>query len=115
MRLLLDHGDLQRCRAADLLVQEVANDAGLDDDRRRAGERGHVDGAVRDHWYFADARQLPSSWREYAPTWVDIAMFIGSFGLFMTLFLLFCRFLPIVAMAEVKAVLTEGHKPGGQH
>ena len=59
--------------------------------------------------------QLPSSWREYAPTWVDIAMFIGSFGLFMTLFLLFCRFLPIVAMAEVKAVLTDGHKPSGQH
>jgi molybdopterin-containing oxidoreductase family membrane subunit len=32
-------------------------------------------------------------------------MLIGSFGLFMTLFLLFIRFLPIVAMAEVKAVL----------
>jgi hypothetical protein len=34
---------------------------------------------------------------------VDIADFVGSFGLFFTLFLLFCRFLPIVAMAEVKA------------
>jgi hypothetical protein len=32
-------------------------------------------------------------------------MFVGSFGLFFTLFLLFCRFLPMVAMAEVKSVL----------
>ena len=32
---------------------------------------------------------------------------MGSFGLFFTLFLLFCRYLPMVAMAEVKAVLPE--------
>jgi molybdopterin-containing oxidoreductase family membrane subunit len=30
---------------------------------------------------------------------------MGSFGLFMTLFLLFCRYLPMVAMAEVKGIL----------
>jgi mono/diheme cytochrome c family protein len=30
-------------------------------------------------------------------------MLVGSFGLFFTLFLLFCRYLPIVAMAEVKS------------
>ena len=48
---------------------------------------------------------LPSSWGYFAPTWVDILMFVGSFGLFFTLFLLFCRFLPMVAMAEVKSVL----------
>jgi molybdopterin-containing oxidoreductase family membrane subunit len=35
---------------------------------------------------------------------VDIAMFVGSFGLFFMLFLLFCRYLPIVAMAEVRGV-----------
>lgn len=52
---------------------------------------------------------LPSSWGYYKPTFVDIGMFIGSFGLFFTLFLLFCRFLPIVAMAEVKTVLPENH------
>jgi molybdopterin-containing oxidoreductase family membrane subunit len=34
-------------------------------------------------------------------------MFIGSFGLFFTLFLLFIRFLPMVAMAEVKGVLPQ--------
>jgi len=56
---------------------------------------------------------LPSSWGHYTPTWVDICMFIGSFGLFFTLFLLFCRFLPMVAMAEVKGVLPHGH--AGEH
>lgn len=48
---------------------------------------------------------LPSSWGYYAPTWVDIGMFVGSFGLFFTLYLLFCRYLPVVAMAEVKSVM----------
>jgi len=52
---------------------------------------------------------LPSSWALYWPTWVDCAMFAGSFGLFFTLFLLFCRFLPIVAIAEVKSVTKEAH------
>ncbi len=50
---------------------------------------------------------LPSSWDYYSPTWVDVGMFIGSFGLFFTLFLLFIRFLPMVAMAEVKGVLPQ--------
>ena len=48
---------------------------------------------------------LISSWWPYRPTWVDYGMLIGSFGLFFTLFLLFCRYLPIVALAEVKAVM----------
>jgi Ni/Fe-hydrogenase subunit HybB-like protein len=48
---------------------------------------------------------LPSSWGYFTPTLVDILMFAGSFGLFFTLFLLFFRFLPMVAMAEVKSVL----------
>ncbi|QDU53381.1 NrfD/PsrC family molybdoenzyme membrane anchor subunit [Gimesia panareensis] len=54
---------------------------------------------------------LPSSWGYFKPTIVDILMLIGSFGLFMTLFLLFCKFLPMVAMAEVKSVVYEppGH------
>ena len=48
---------------------------------------------------------LPSSWGYYKPTWVDLLTLAGSFGLFLTLFLLFCRYLPMVAMAEVKTVL----------
>jgi molybdopterin-containing oxidoreductase family membrane subunit len=48
---------------------------------------------------------LPSSWSSYAPTWIEIATLAGSFGLFFTCFLVFCRLLPVIAMAEVKAVL----------
>ncbi len=58
---------------------------------------------------------LPSAWHMYAPTWVDIGMFAGSFGLFFTCFLLFCRFLPMVAMAEVKTVMPQSHAHGDQH
>ena len=48
---------------------------------------------------------LPSSWHYFHPTGIDIMMFIGSFGLFTTLFLLFCRFLPIIAISEVKSIM----------
>jgi molybdopterin-containing oxidoreductase family membrane subunit len=36
-------------------------------------------------------------------------MLLGSFGVFFSLFLLFCRFLPVVAMAEVKSIMGEHH------
>ena len=52
---------------------------------------------------------LPSSWGYFSPTWVDMCMFLGSFGLFFTLFLLFLRFLPTVAMAEVKSIMPQAH------
>lgn len=58
---------------------------------------------------------LPSSWAMYVPTWVEIAEFIGTFGLFFTLFFLFVRFLPVIAIGEVKGVLSVGHKPRGRH
>jgi Ni/Fe-hydrogenase subunit HybB-like protein len=48
---------------------------------------------------------LPSSWAMFYPTWIDISVFIGSIGLFFTLFLLFIRVLPSVAMAEVRLIL----------
>jgi len=47
---------------------------------------------------------LPSSWAMYSPTWVEIWTFIGTFGLFFTLFFLFIRILPGIAVAEVKSV-----------
>jgi len=48
---------------------------------------------------------LPSSWSGYIPTKIEFGSLIFGFGLFFTLFLLFCRFLPMIAMFEVKAVL----------
>ncbi|HOO17227.1 MAG TPA: hydrogenase, partial [Phycisphaerae bacterium] len=55
---------------------------------------------------------LPAAWDYYRPSLVEILTLAGSFGLFLTLFLLFCRYLPMVAMAEVKTVMpqaTEHH------
>jgi molybdopterin-containing oxidoreductase family membrane subunit len=43
----------------------------------------------------------------YYPTWYDWGWTFGSFGLFFSLFLLFVRFLPGIAMAEVKGVLQD--------
>ena len=58
---------------------------------------------------------LPSSWSYYVPTKIEIATLLGSFGLFFTLFLLFCRFLPVIAMGEIKGVLGYGRAKGGWH
>jgi molybdopterin-containing oxidoreductase family membrane subunit len=57
---------------------------------------------------------LPTSWGYYRPTIIDVLTFVGSFGLFFTLFLLFVRFLPMVGMAEVKGVMPQAHldRPG---
>jgi len=52
---------------------------------------------------------LPSSWDYYSPTFFDLCALLGSFGLFFTLMSLFVRFLPQVAMAEVKATLPEAN------
>jgi molybdopterin-containing oxidoreductase family membrane subunit len=53
---------------------------------------------------------LPSSWGYFRPTAVDVFTFLGSIGLFLTLFLLFLRYLPVIAMFEVKGVLTGSHR-----
>jgi molybdopterin-containing oxidoreductase family membrane subunit len=63
---------------------------------------------------------LPAAWDYYTPTIVDVLTFVGSFGLFFTLVLLFIRFLPMVAMAEVKTVMPiaqieGGHRPVGDY
>jgi len=48
---------------------------------------------------------LPASWGYFTPTWVDICTFAGTIGMFLTFFLLFLRFLPAIAMSEIKGVL----------
>lgn len=57
---------------------------------------------------------LPSSWQQFHPTIVDVLTFVGTFGLFMTLFLLFIRYLPMICMFEVKAVLPEADPHYGE-
>jgi len=58
---------------------------------------------------------LPANWSYFKPTWVDICTYIGTFGLFFTCFLLFMRFLPMIAVSEVKGVTPQGdpHHPMG--
>ena len=53
---------------------------------------------------------LPSSWGHYTPTFYDVGILLGSFGLFFTLILIFVRVLPVVSISEVKAVI-EGGQP----
>ena len=48
---------------------------------------------------------VPSSWLIYHPTFIDIGIFIGTNGIFFTLFLLFSRTFPVIAMAELKSIL----------
>ncbi len=58
---------------------------------------------------------LPSSWAYFKPTVVDVAILIGSFGFFFTWILLFTKSLPVVSIAEIKAV-NEGAQPShGEH
>ena len=58
---------------------------------------------------------MPGNWGYYSPTWVDVCTYIGTMGFFMTLFLLFCRFLPLIAISEVKGVTPQAdpHHPLG--
>ena len=51
---------------------------------------------------------LPSGWGMFHPTLIDFGILVGSFGLFFTLFLLFIRFLPMIAIWEVKGVVGRG-------
>jgi len=53
---------------------------------------------------------LPSSWDYYMPTLTDFAILIGSFGFFFTFLLLFTKTMPVVSIAEVKAVV-DGAQP----
>jgi molybdopterin-containing oxidoreductase family membrane subunit len=48
---------------------------------------------------------LPSSWNTYTPSFVDIGIFIGTIGMFSFFFLLFSRYFPVIAQAELKTIL----------
>ena len=58
---------------------------------------------------------LPSSWHPFYPTWVDACTYLGTLGVFFTMYLLFVRFLPMIAVSEVKAITPQAdpHHPLG--
>ena len=58
---------------------------------------------------------LPGSWGMYYPTIWDWATFVGTMGLFLTLFYLFIRVLPIIAIFEVRTLTPAAHNKGDGH
>ncbi|MDR0793802.1 MAG: polysulfide reductase NrfD [Chitinophagaceae bacterium] len=49
---------------------------------------------------------LPSSWTVYySPSIWEIGFYVGTFGLFFTCFFLFSKYFPVIALAEIKAIL----------
>jgi len=53
---------------------------------------------------------LPSNWVSYSPTIIDIGVFVGTIGLFGTGVLLFMRYIPMMAISELKSVANIGTK-----
>jgi molybdopterin-containing oxidoreductase family membrane subunit len=54
---------------------------------------------------------LPSSWGMFSGTFWDYATFAGTIGLFFINFMLFMRLLPMISMAEMRALLPGSHGP----
>jgi Ni/Fe-hydrogenase subunit HybB-like protein len=50
---------------------------------------------------------LPSTWTTYTPSFIDIGIFVGTIGMFGTFFLLFSRYFPVIAQAELKTILKQ--------
>lgn len=53
---------------------------------------------------------LPSSWASYAPTSIEIGIFIGTLGIFLMGVLMFFRYIPMIAISEVKGILKQTSK-----
>jgi Ni/Fe-hydrogenase subunit HybB-like protein len=53
---------------------------------------------------------LPSNWVSYSPTVIDIGVFAGTIGLFAMGVLLFMRYIPMMAISELKSVAQIGNK-----
>ena len=58
---------------------------------------------------------LPSSWGNYAWSFWDGMVLFGSFGMFLTLFLLYLRLFPAISIAEIKPVMNVGYDKGEHH
>ncbi len=59
---------------------------------------------------------LPSNWGMYAWSRWDTGILFGSFGMFLTIFLIYLRVFPAISIAEIKPMLYVGKsKPHGGH
>ena len=50
---------------------------------------------------------LPSSWGMYSGTFWDWSVFVGTLGLFLALLFLFVRFLPMISIFEMRAIVPQ--------
>jgi Ni/Fe-hydrogenase subunit HybB-like protein len=57
---------------------------------------------------------LPSSWGMYSGTIWDYSTFVGTIGLFLALMFLFIRFLPMISIFEMRAILPESKVEGAK-
>jgi molybdopterin-containing oxidoreductase family membrane subunit len=57
---------------------------------------------------------LPANWANYSPSWVEVGIFIGTLGLFTAGVLMFFRYIPMIAISEVKSV-AKYNKPQTTH
>ena len=53
---------------------------------------------------------LPSAWASYSPTWVEVGTYVGTIGIFLAGVLLFFRYVPMIAVSEVKTVRDIGKR-----
>ena len=53
---------------------------------------------------------LPSAWTTYTPTWVEVGTYVGTIGLFLAGVLMFFRYIPMIAVSEVKTVRDIGKR-----
>jgi molybdopterin-containing oxidoreductase family membrane subunit len=58
---------------------------------------------------------LPANWGKYIPTIWDVLLYVGSLGAFFMMYLLFVKYLPFIAISEVKGATPQGnpHHPLG--
>jgi Ni/Fe-hydrogenase subunit HybB-like protein len=57
---------------------------------------------------------LPSSWGMFYPTRWDYMTFFGTIGLFVTLFFLFIRTLPMISIFEMRTIVPEAEVKGAK-
>ena len=77
------------------------------------GADRHVAGALRDYREQPGAGFLPSSWGIFQATRWDWATYVGTIGLFLFLFFLFIRLLPMISIFEVRTLAAAGQSGGG--
>jgi molybdopterin-containing oxidoreductase family membrane subunit len=53
---------------------------------------------------------LPANWSTYTPSIIDVGVYVGTIGLFASGVLLFMRYIPMMAISELKGVVDIGSR-----